>query len=68
MDRIEQVRPDEGRFFAPKFLYWLFGEEERIMGYKGLQVVIYLSSKRLVPFVEIKYEERAPVWAKVDDV
>ena len=25
-----------GSFFAPKYLYWMLGEEERIMGYEGL--------------------------------
>lgn len=46
----------------------MFGEDERIMGYEGLQVVIYLSSKRLIPYVEINWESKAPSFAKIDDV
>jgi hypothetical protein len=59
---------DAGRFFAPKFLYWMLGEEERILGYEGLQVVIYLSAKRLIPCVEVTFARKAPAMAKVDDV
>lgn len=58
----------DGGFFAPKFLHWMFGEDEQVMGYEGLQVTIYLSARRLIPFVEIKYEKKAPAFAKVDNV
>ena len=46
----------------------MLGEEERIMGYEGLQVTIYLSSKRLIPYVEMTWESKAPIFAKIDDV
>ena len=59
---------DAGSFFAPKYLYWMLGEEERILGYEGLQVVVYLSAKRLIPCVEVTFARKAPAAAKVDDV
>jgi hypothetical protein len=46
----------------------MLGDEEKLMGYEGLQVIIYLSSKRMIPFVEIHYLQKAPVFTKVDDV
>jgi len=46
----------------------MFGEDERITGYEGLQVTIYLSSKRLIPYVEMTFEAKAPIFAKIDDV
>lgn len=52
----KELTLEDGLFFAPKFLYWLCGEEEKVRGYQGLQVVIYLSSKQLVPCVEIAYQ------------
>ena len=62
------ITAESGQFFAPKFLYWMFGENERIMGYEGLQVTIYLSSKRLIPYVEMTWDSKAPSFAKSDDV
>ncbi len=65
---MEDITSERGPFFAPKFLYWMLGEDERVMGYEGLQVTIYLSSKRLIPFVEMSWEAKAPSFAKIDDI
>ena len=46
----------------------MLGEEERIMGYEGLQVHIYLSSKKLIPYVEVQWLKKAPLFAKIDDI
>jgi hypothetical protein len=46
----------------------MFGEKEVITGYEGLSVTIFLSSKRLIPYVELTYEKKAPIQAKVDDI
>jgi hypothetical protein len=46
----------------------MFGEKEIITGYEGLSVTIFLSSKRLIPYVELTYEKKAPIQAKVDDI
>jgi hypothetical protein len=66
--REQDITGDSGLFFAPKFLYWMLGEDERIMGYEGLQIVIYLSARRLIPYCEISYQSKAPLSAKVDDI
>jgi hypothetical protein len=39
----------------------MFGEKEVITGYEGLSVTIFLSSKRLIPYVELTYEKKAPI-------
>ena len=65
---MQDLTPDDGNFFAPKFLYWLLNEEEKILGYENLQVIIYLSSKRLIPCVEMHYTAKAPIASKVDDI
>jgi len=46
----------------------MLGDEEKIMGYEGLQVIIYLSSKQLIPYIEIHWLNKAPVVTKVDDI
>lgn len=46
----------------------MFGEKEQIVGYEGLSVTIFLSSKRLVPFVELTFEKQAPTASKIDDI
>ncbi len=46
----------------------MLGEDERVMGYEGLQVTIYLSSKRLIPYVEMTWQSKAPSFAKIDDI
>jgi hypothetical protein len=38
------------------------------MGYEGLSVTIFLSSKKLVPYVEMTYEKKAPIATKIDDI
>lgn len=46
----------------------MLGEEERIMGYEGLQVIIYLSARRMIPYVEVQWESKSSVHAKIDDL
>jgi len=67
LDQIKTSAVSVQDFFAPKFLHWIFGENEQIQGYEGLQINIFLSAKRLIPYVEITYEKKAPAFAKIDD-
>lgn len=46
----------------------MFGNQERVSGYEGLSVDMILSKKRLMPFVMIKYESKAPAFANIDDL
>ena len=44
--------------FNPTFTYPIFGEEERIFGYQGLQINLRFAAHDLLPNVEISYEKR----------
>jgi len=46
----------------------MFGLEERVSGYEGLSVDITLSKKRLIPFLQITYESKAPAFANIDKI
>ena len=48
--------------------FQLFGQEERISGYEGLSVDITLSKKRLVPFLQISFDQKAPAFANIDNI
>ena len=63
--RLNLVQPGEGQIqivqdFHPKFTYPIFGEEERIFGYKGLDINVRFSAHDLRPNVSIAYERRFP--------
>lgn len=66
------VRPDSSQSglkvvqtFHPKFTYPIFGEEERIFGYHGLDIDIQFAAHDCRPHVRIKYDKK---FAKVGDV
>ncbi|KAL9622033.1 MAG: hypothetical protein Q9160_003532 [Pyrenula sp. 1 TL-2023] len=46
--------------FHPKFTYPIFGEEERIFGYQGLEVTLKFASHDLRPNVQIAYDKVFP--------
>ena len=46
----------------------IFGKNERISGYEGLSVDIALSPKRLIPFLTVTYETKAPSFANIDNI
>lgn len=69
VSNIDQINDGESAdFFAPKFLHWIFGEKEEIKGYEGLNITFYLSAKKLIPLVEIKYNRKAPAFAAIDNL
>lgn len=43
---------------SPQFTYTIFGDQERIFGYKGLSIVVSISADTLLTLLEIKYDER----------
>ena len=49
--------------FHPKFTYPIFGEEERIFGYKGLDITFRFAAHDLRPNCVISYEHRFPAIA-----
>jgi histone acetyltransferase 1 len=44
--------------FHPKFTYPIFGEEERIFGYKGLDITLRFAAHDLRPNVLISYDRK----------
>ena len=46
----------------------MYGNDERISGYEGLSVDVTLSKKRLIPFAQITYENKAPAFANIDKI
>eukprot|EP00347_Sterkiella_histriomuscorum_P005759 403355378 len=55
-------------FFSPQFVHFVFGKDERISGYEGLSIDITLSKKKLMPFVQFTYENKAPAFANIDNI
>lgn len=44
--------------FHPRYTYPIFGEEERIFGYKGLEIDVRFAAHDLRPHVNVSYEKR----------
>lgn len=49
--------------FHPKFTYPIFGDEQRIFGYKGLDITFRFAAHDLRPNVVISYERKFPAIA-----
>lgn len=45
--------------FKPEFTHQIFGDDEEILGYRGLTVDIYFSQVDFQACVEVKYEDKA---------
>lgn len=45
--------------FHPSFTYSLFGENEVIYGYKGLEVLLKFASDDMTPMITAKWKEKA---------
>lgn len=50
--------PQSVATFHPKFTYPIFGEEERIFGYKGLRVNLRYRANDMRPHLKISYEKK----------
>ncbi|KAK0040292.1 histone acetyltransferase type B catalytic subunit [Biomphalaria pfeifferi] len=55
--RKEEDIEDESKTFHPDMTHQLFGDSELIFGYKNLNVHIYYSAARLIPYLNISYRE-----------
>ncbi|PKS10222.1 hypothetical protein jhhlp_001972 [Lomentospora prolificans] len=47
-----------GRPFHPRFTYPIFGDEQQIFGYKGLEINLKYCSSDMRPFLEMKYKDK----------
>lgn len=45
--------------FRPEFTHQIFGDDEEIVGYKGLAIDIYFSQLDFQAYVEVKFEDKA---------
>ncbi|KAF9821637.1 hypothetical protein IEO21_00483 [Rhodonia placenta] len=54
--------------FHPTFTYPIFGEDEKIYGYRDLTVDLKFASGSLAQFLNITYAERLPSSSAVDDI
>ncbi|PPR06189.1 hypothetical protein CVT26_005463 [Gymnopilus dilepis] len=54
--------------FNPSFTYPIYGEDEKIYGYKDLLIDLRFSSGSLEQYLSVSYEEKLPSTSTVDDV
>ncbi|TFK87923.1 histone acetyltransferase type B catalytic subunit [Polyporus arcularius HHB13444] len=54
--------------FHPTFTYPIFGEEEKIYGYKDLSVQLKFASGSLAQHLTVRYSERLPSSSAVDEI
>ncbi|KAL5528913.1 hypothetical protein ACEPAG_4887 [Sanghuangporus baumii] len=54
--------------FHPTFTYPIYGEEEKIYGYRDLVIDLRFASGSLVQYLKIEYSEKLPSSSTVDDV
>ncbi|CAL1703427.1 unnamed protein product [Somion occarium] len=65
----ESLSPEEAfDGFHPTFTYPIFGEEQRVYGYKDLLIELKFSSGSLRQYFNVKYSERLPPSPAVDDI
>ena len=50
--------PLEESVFKPEFTYQLFGDEEKIFGYKNLKIQLYYAAGSLTNYVRISYDSK----------
>lgn len=46
--------------FTPEFTYPIFGDEEAIFGYQGLEITLSFTSHNMLPRLSIKYDKQFP--------
>lgn len=51
--------------FNPSFTYPIFGQEEAVFGYKGLEILLHFAAHNLKPHVDISWEEQ---WEQKGDI
>ncbi|KAM0753903.1 histone acetyltransferase type B catalytic subunit [Meredithblackwellia eburnea MCA 4105] len=52
--------------FSPTFVYPIFGEEETIFGYQGLQIQLRFASGSLAQYLNVTYDEKFPSTGEVE--
>ncbi|KAK7689007.1 hypothetical protein QCA50_007698 [Cerrena zonata] len=65
----ESLSPEEAYDgFHPTFTYPIFGDEQKVYGYKGLRIEMKFASASLRQYFKVNYKERLPPSSAVDDI
>ncbi|KAF5331153.1 hypothetical protein D9619_006050 [Psilocybe cf. subviscida] len=66
----KEVLGDEENYegFNPTFTYPIFGEEEKIYGYRDLSIDLRFASGSLQQYLSVSFSEKLPSTSTVDDV
>lgn len=55
---VDKIFINTGTTFAPLYTYAMFGEKEKILGYKGLKIKLYYTAGSLQTYLGISYEAK----------
>ncbi|KNZ80207.1 Histone acetyltransferase type B catalytic subunit [Termitomyces sp. J132] len=64
----ESFAEDELYGFHPTFTYPIYGEDEKLYGYQGLEIDLRFASGSLIQYLNIKYTNKLDSTSTVDDV
>ncbi|KAI0956699.1 hypothetical protein AcW1_005314 [Taiwanofungus camphoratus] len=67
-DRASLTAREAYEGFHPTFTYPIFGEDEKIYGFRGLTVDLKFASGSLAQYLSVSYTDRLPSTSTVDDV
>ncbi|PVD37263.1 hypothetical protein C0Q70_04260 [Pomacea canaliculata] len=59
--RHESDLEDDTKTFKPDMTHQLFGDQESIFGYKDLEVDLFYTAGKLIPYLGMKYVDRVPL-------
>lgn len=57
LDAAREPSTNEAALCHPEFTHQLFGEEERIFGYRGLQLDLTFSQRSFVALAELRHDQ-----------
>ncbi|KAG6861646.1 hypothetical protein C0995_013648 [Termitomyces sp. Mi166 len=64
----KSLAEDEFYEFHPTFTYPIFGEDEKLYGYQGLEIDLRFASGSLTQYLNVKYTNKLDSTSTVDDV
>ncbi|KAG6829850.1 hypothetical protein H0H92_003293 [Tricholoma furcatifolium] len=64
----ESLGDNESYEFHPSFTYPIYGEDEKLYGYKGLEIDLRFASGSLTQYLNVKYSQKLGSTSTVDDV
>ncbi|KAG6898244.1 hypothetical protein C0992_002258 [Termitomyces sp. T32_za158] len=64
----KDLAEDESYEFHPTFTYPIYGEDEKLYGFEGLEIDLRFASGSLTQYLNVKYTKRLDSASTVDDV